>query len=167
MESRTMKTLDILAPVAAPSLLIESAVLARALPAIPVEQAIAALGEPESLAELAQRLVATVSMLWSDVAGADLFVPHGGAGELRAVCNPLEGHVLLSAVASPYAVDPAVRVVPVTPSLVAGDRGVGCGSTMSAPLDTAGGNHAHDSHDSHDSHDPRDQIVGFIVLQRR
>jgi stage II sporulation SpoE-like protein len=147
-----MKSLDILstlgtASVAAPMLL-EPPARAR-MPAIPVAQALAAIGQPENLSELAQRLVTTVSMLWSDVAGADLFVPQGGSGELRGVCQPLESYPLLSAVAASYGAESSVKVVPVTPSLVAGDPGVGCGATMSVPID--GG----------------ERIDGFIVVQRR
>jgi serine phosphatase RsbU (regulator of sigma subunit) len=143
-----MKTLDILAPVPAPAVLIDSTVLARAA-TIPVEQALAALGEPETVAELAQRLTTTVSMLWSDVADSDLFLPQGGSGELRGVCDPLGGHALLSAVAAPYANEPSVRVVPVTASLVPGDPGAGSGSCMSAPIDGAEG------------------VDGFLIVQRR
>jgi hypothetical protein len=145
MES-TMKTLDILAQAPAPAVLMDSAMLARG---IPVEQALSALGEPESVAELAQRLTTTVSMLWSDIAVADLFVPSGGSGELRGVCDPVGGHALMSAVAAPYGDEPSVRVIPVTPNLIAGDAGVGCGSSMSAPVDGAEG------------------VNGFVIVQRR
>jgi hypothetical protein len=143
-----MKTLDVLSPAPASSVLIDSAIMSRA-PAIPVDQALAALGEPETVAELAQRLTTTVSMLWADVAGADLFVPQGGSGELRGVCDPVSGHALMSAVAAPYGDEPSVRVIPVTPSLVAGDPSVGCGSSMSAPLDGTEG------------------VDGFLIVQRR
>jgi hypothetical protein len=143
-----MKSLDMLSPAPASSVLIDAAVMARSS-AIPVDQALAALGEPETVAELAQRLTTTVSMLWSDIAGADLFVPQGGSGELRGVCDPVGGHALMSAVAAPYGDEPSVRVIPVTPSLVAGDPSVGCGSSMSAPLDGAEG------------------VDGFLIVQRR
>ena len=146
----TLTTLGATGTTSAPSkVLMGPGVLARVALSLPVEQAIAAIGEPETVSELAQRLVTTVSMLWSDVAGADLFVPQGGSGELRAVCSPLESFVLLSAVASSYDPEPAVKVVPATPSLVAGQRGVGCGSTMSVPVD--GG----------------ERVEGFIIVQRR
>jgi hypothetical protein len=144
-----VKTLDVLAPVASSAVLIDSAVRTRVALAIPVDQALAALGEPENISELAQRLIATVSMLWSDVAAADLFVPQAGLGELRGVCDPMGGHVLLSAVGSSYADEPSVQIVPVTPSLVVGDRALGCGSSMSAPVDDG------------------DRVDGFIVIQRR
>jgi hypothetical protein len=162
MESRTMKSLDLRAAVASPAVLIDSAVLSRGASAIPVQQALAALGEPESIAELAQRLVATVSMLWSDIAGADLFVPQGGSGELRGVCDPVGGHALLSAVGSQYADEPTVQVVPVTPSLVAGDPGVECGASMSAPVD---GVERADRH--RDDRHRNDRIEGFIIVVRR
>src|SRR5450432_507521 len=123
-----MKSLNILSTPGTPptDLLIEPPGPARVASSIPVSKALAAIGQPESLSELAQRLVTTVSMLWSDIERADLFVPYGGSGELRGVCNPLEGHVLLSAVATSYDGEPTLKVVPVTPSLVVGDRGVGC-----------------------------------------
>jgi hypothetical protein len=142
-----MKTLDMLVRTGHPGVLLDTG-LGRDT-ALPVEQALAAIGEPASAAELAQRLVTTVSMLWADVASADLFLPHGGSGELRGVCDPLGGHGLLSAVAAPYGDEPSVRVVPMTPNLVPGDRSVGCGSCMSVPVD--GG----------------DSVGGFVVVQRR
>jgi hypothetical protein len=144
-----MKTVDLPAPGSGPSALIDSAILARPASSVPVEQALAALGDPETVAELAQRLAATLSMLWSDVAGADLFVPHGSSGELRGVCDPLGGPALLGAVGAPVEGRPGVRVVPVTPSLVAGGEGAGRGSSLSVPVDGA------------------ERIEGFIVVQRR
>ena len=147
-----MSTLGTLGTASAQSkVLIEPMRVRSVPPSIPVDQAIAAIGQPENLYELAQRLVTTVSMLWSDVAGADLFMPQGGSGELRGVCNPLESHVLLSAVAASYGGATDVKVVPVTPSLVAGDRGVNCGATMSVPVEGS-------------DHQPSD---GFIIVQRR
>ena len=56
-----MKTLDMLTPAAGPPVLIDSGLL-RASASIPVEQALSALGDPETVAELAQRLTTTVSM---------------------------------------------------------------------------------------------------------
>src|SRR4051812_29398688 len=75
------------------------------LPKIPVAQAIAAIGEPDTTVELAQRLFATVAMLWSDVSGADMFLPQGGSGELKGVRDAYAGVALLSAVGSPYGND--------------------------------------------------------------
>jgi serine phosphatase RsbU (regulator of sigma subunit) len=97
-----------------------AAILLESPAAIPVQQALGAIGEPETLRELAQRLVTTLSMLWSDLAGADLFLPQGPAGELRGLYDPLAALPLTP---------------PSTPHLVAG--GAGVGSTMSAPLDGA------------------------------
>src|SRR5205823_14134485 len=85
---------------------------------VPVHQAIAALGEPETTVELAQRLFATVGMMWSDVVGADMFLPQGGSGELRGVRDVHAGVALLSAVGSSYGAEPALKVIPVTPCLV-------------------------------------------------
>jgi hypothetical protein len=147
MES-TMKTVSSLAP-AQSALLVDAAALQGAATPIPVQQAIAAIGEPDTTVELAQRLVPTISMLWSDVSGADLFLPQGGSGELRGVRDANAGVELLSAVGSPYDNEPAVRVIPVTPSLVAADAAAVRGASMSAPV-TCGG-----------------AIEGFIIVQRR
>lgn len=119
-------------------------------PAIPVEQALGAIGAPNTLGELGQRLVTTLSMLWSDVAGADLFVPRGGSGELQGACNPGDDS-LLEAVATPFAANLTVRVVPITPSLVRRGGGLGVGSSMSAPVEAS----------------PNAGAKGFIVVQRR
>src|SRR5450631_3922534 len=43
-----------------------------------ISQAIAALGDPESPSELAQRLAVVVAMLWPQIADADLFLPEKG-----------------------------------------------------------------------------------------
>ncbi|HVU53207.1 MAG TPA: PP2C family protein-serine/threonine phosphatase [Polyangia bacterium] len=134
---------------ASTSILLESAVLASDRPAVPVQQALGAIGEPETLLELGQRLVTTVSLLWSDVAGADLFLPHGPAHELRGVCDPVGGHALMSAIAVARDGSPDVRIVPSTPHLVAGDAGLGFGSTLSAPIDGA------------------ETWAGFLIVQRR
>jgi serine phosphatase RsbU (regulator of sigma subunit) len=141
------KTLDFSDPASA-SILIDSAVLGRE-PALPVQQALGAIGEPETLLELAQRLVTTMSMLWSDLAGADLFLPGGPANELRGVCDPVAGHALMSAVGVPQAESGDVRLIPSAPRLVAGDAGLGFGSTLSVPIEGA------------------ETWVGFIIVQRR
>ena len=49
-----------------------------AVGAIPIGQALNALGDPNSPSELAQRLAVAVSMLWPEVADADLFLPEKG-----------------------------------------------------------------------------------------
>jgi serine phosphatase RsbU (regulator of sigma subunit) len=156
-----MKSLNMLSTLGTTSVpaqtLIEPPMLPRVVSSLPIAQALAAIGQPENLSDLAQRLVTTVSMLWSDVAGADLFVPQGGSGELRGVCNPLESHVLLSAVASSYDAEPTIKVVPVTPSLVAGQRDIGCGATMSAPV----------TGDDRDGRGQGHGNEGFVIVQRR
>jgi hypothetical protein len=119
------------------------------LPKIPVAQAIAAIGEPDTTVELAQRLFATVAMLWSDVSGADMFLPQGGSGELKGVRDAYAGVALLSAVGSPYGNDPSVRVIPVTPTLVPSDPAAERGASMSVPVLSAG------------------SIESFMVVQRR
>jgi sigma-B regulation protein RsbU (phosphoserine phosphatase) len=144
----TTKTLDFVSDRSSASILIDSAVLGRE-PPIPVQQALGAIGEPESLLELAQRLVTTVSMLWSDVAAADLFMPLGPANELSAVCDPVAGHALMSAIGVPQGGNPEVRIIPSTPNLVAGDAGLGFGSSLSVPLDGA------------------ETWAGFLIVQRR
>src|SRR5258706_16277248 len=101
-----MKTLDFVSQGGAAGALIDS-VLGGTSAEIPVQQALGALGEPENVIELAQRLVTTISMLWSDVSGADLVLPHGATNELRAVADPVGGLALLSAVSVPHDANPA------------------------------------------------------------
>ena len=62
---------------------------------IPIGQALAALGEPNSPSELAQRLAVAVSMLWPEVADADLFLPEKGR-PLRGVRDARAGAELLA-----------------------------------------------------------------------
>src|SRR5262249_54016792 len=100
-----------------------------------------------SISELAQRLQVTVAMLWSGVAGADLFAPDATTGELRGVGDAPGGTGLLAAVSAPHGGDEAIRIIPATPSLVAATPGRG--STMSVPVVAAG------------------QIEGFVIVQRR
>jgi len=116
---------------------------------VPVPQAISALGEPDTTVDLAQRLFATVGMMWSDVIGADMFLPQGGSGELRGVRDVHAGVALLSAVGSPYGTEPALKVIPVTPCLVAADASVPLGASMSVPVLCDG------------------TIESFIIVQRR
>ena len=78
-------------------------------PPIPVQQALAAIGEPDTTVDLAQRLYATIAMLWSEIAGADMFLPQGGSGELRGVRDAHGGVALLSAVGSQYGNESSVR----------------------------------------------------------
>jgi hypothetical protein len=146
MES-IMKALSSSAP-AEPGMIVDTVALGD-LRGIPVGQALAAIGEPDSIGELAQRLATAVAMLWSEVTGADLFVPQGGSGELRGVRDAAAGPTLLGAVASPYHGEPSVRVVPVTPSLVGGDARTGAAPCMTTPVVFAG------------------TIEGFIIVLRR
>src|SRR5262249_54253419 len=86
------------------------------------------------------------AMLWSDVVGADLFLPQDGSGELRGLRDETAGRALLGAVGAPHGDRPFVRLIPVTPNLVpaAGGRV----PAMSAPVITSG------------------RIEGFIIVQR-
>jgi hypothetical protein len=165
MES-TMKTVTSAVAPAPPALRVDAAALGGAA-CIPVAQALAAIGEPDTTVDLAQRLRTTVAMLWSDVVGADLFLPQGGSGELRGVRDPACGTGLLASVAVPYGTDPNVRVIPVTPSVVCADPALGRGACMSAPVvsspDECTG--AHGTHGAHGSHGST--IEGFLIVQRR
>jgi hypothetical protein len=143
------KTLDFVSDPAAAAILIDSGVLGNKPAPIPIHQALGAIGEPETLLELAQRLVTTVSMLWSDIAGADLFLPMGSDNELRAVCDPVAGHALMSAIGVAQAGSPDVRIIPSTPHLAAGDTGLGHGASLSVPIQGA------------------ETWAGFIIVQRR
>jgi serine phosphatase RsbU (regulator of sigma subunit) len=120
-----------------------------------VGQALAAIGDPDTTGELAQRFVATVTMLWSDILGADLFLPQPGSGELRGVRDASSGVALLGAIASPFGDGAAVRVIPVTASLFVADRSSMRGSSMSVPVV---GEHADGATGS---------VEGFLILQRR
>src|SRR5262245_44015580 len=119
--------------------------------AVPVAQALAAIAEPATTVELAQRLIATVGMLWPNVASADLFLPEGGSGQLIGVGGDAEGGtMLLSAVAAAHATQPGIRVIPITPTLVApgADPAGGAGASMSAPVFTGR------------------EVEGFVIVQR-
>jgi sigma-B regulation protein RsbU (phosphoserine phosphatase) len=144
-----MKTLDFVSHGGSAAVLINSAVLGRGAGSIPVEQALGAIGSPENVVELAQRLVTTISMLWSDVTSADLILPHGTANDLRAIADPVAGHSLLSAVSVAHEVNSSIRIIPETPHLVRGDAGLGYGASMSVPIVGA------------------ETLAGFIAVQRR
>src|SRR6266498_1607342 len=62
---------------------------------IPIGQALAALGEPNSPSELAQRLAVAVAMLWPEIADADVFLPEKGR-PLRGVRDARAGAQLLA-----------------------------------------------------------------------
>jgi sigma-B regulation protein RsbU (phosphoserine phosphatase) len=144
-----MKTLDFSPQGVGAAGLIESAVLGSAASLVPVEQALGAIGQPETVVELAQRLVTTISMLWADVVGADLVLPHGAANDLRALADPVAGHALLSAVSVPHDADPSIKIVSEAPRLVGGDAGLGFGSSMSVAIAGA------------------ETTAGFVIVQRR
>jgi hypothetical protein len=137
----------------ASSIGIGTRVLGAAPAPIPVERALGAIGEPDTLLELAQRFSTTVSMLWADVAGADLFLPLGPGGELAGLAEPARGPALMSAVGVPQegAGQPDVRIIPSTPHLVAGDVGLRRGATMSVPVED----------------DAARTWAGFVIVQRR
>ena len=61
MES-TIKSISDFTPMARPLAVGAPAVSPQA---IPVQQALAAIGEPDTTVDLAQRLYATIAMLWS------------------------------------------------------------------------------------------------------
>jgi hypothetical protein len=152
----TMKTVTSTAAQVAPVLLVDAAAALDGAAGFPVAQALAAIGEPDTTGELAQRLAATVAMLWADVAAADLFLPQPGSGELRGVRDGSAGVSLLSAVATaPYGDQAGVRVIPVTPALVQADPGAARGSSISAPVVSGAAGAAGAT------------IDGFVIVQRR
>ncbi|HVX95584.1 MAG TPA: hypothetical protein VHK47_11795, partial [Polyangia bacterium] len=87
------KTIDFVDP--ASSIVVDARGLGAEAAPIPVARALAAIGEPETQLELAQRLATTLSMLWVDVAGADLFLPIGPGGELAGLAEPARGPALM------------------------------------------------------------------------
>jgi serine phosphatase RsbU (regulator of sigma subunit) len=116
--------------------------------AIPIGQALSALGEPNSPSELAQRLAVAVSMLWPEVADADLFLPEKGR-PLRGVRDARAGAELLASLNAVWGPIAARGLMPVTPTLLPGDVNVGRGSTMSTPVFSG------------------KSLEGFLVVQRR
>lgn len=154
----TMKTgsSSAAAPMDSAALLVEAAAL-EGPAGIPVAQAVAAIGEPDTTADLAQRLGTTVAMLWAGVESADLFLPQGASGELRGVRDAVAGVSLLSAIGIPYGDDPGVRVIPVVARAVSPEPAVGRGACMSAPVVVPGS----------DSGVSGDSIDGFIIVRRR
>ena len=115
---------------------------------IPIGQALSALGEPNSPSELAQRLAVAVSMLWPEVADADLFLPEKGR-PLRGVRDARAGAELLASLNAVWGPIAARGLMPVTPTLLPGDVNVGRGSTMSTPVFSG------------------KSLEGFLVVQRR
>ena len=114
--------------------------------AIPVARALDALGDAESPAELAQRLAVAVSMLWPQIADADLFLPEKGR-PLRGIRDSRAGAGLLASLSSVWGAIAARGLMPVTPTLLPGDATRG--STMSTPVFSG------------------KSLEGFIVIQRR
>jgi hypothetical protein len=115
---------------------------------IPIGQALNALGDPNSPSELAQRLAVAVSMLWPEVADADLFLPEKGR-PLRGVRDARAGAELLASLNAVWGPIAARGLMPVTPTLLPGDASVGRGSTMSTPVFSG------------------KSLEGFLVVQRR
>jgi phosphoserine phosphatase RsbU/P len=114
----------------------------------PVGQAIAALGDPESPSELAQRLAVVVAMLWPQVADADVFLPEKGR-PLRGVRDARAGAGLLATLNSVWGGIAARGLMPMTPTLLPSDVALGRGSTMSTPIFSG------------------KSLEGFLVVQRQ
>jgi sigma-B regulation protein RsbU (phosphoserine phosphatase) len=113
-----------------------------------ISQAIAALGDPESPSELAQRLAVVVAMLWPQIADTDLFLPEKGR-PLRGVRDGRAGAGLLATLNAVWGPIAARGLMPVTPTLLPGDAAAGRGSTMSTPIFSG------------------KSLEGFLVVQRQ
>jgi len=114
---------------------------------IAVGQALAALGDPASPSELAQRLAVAVAMLWPEVADADVFLPEKGR-PLRGVRDARAGAQLLASLHAVWGPIATRGLMPVTPTLLPGDVAAGRGSTMSTPIFSG------------------KSLEGFLVVQR-
>jgi len=114
---------------------------------VPIGQALAALGDPVSPSELAQRLAVAVAMLWTEVADADLFLPEKER-PLRGVRDARAGAQLLASLHAVWGPMAARGLMPVTPSLLPGDVASARGSTMSTPIFSG------------------KSLEGFLVVQR-
>src|SRR5205809_6561087 len=114
---------------------------------IPIGQALAALGEPTSPSELAQRLAVAVAMLWAEVIDADVFLPEKGR-PLRGVRDARAGAQLLASLHAVWGPIATRGLMPVTPTLLPGDLAAGRGSTMSTPIFSG------------------KSLEGFLVVQR-
>jgi serine phosphatase RsbU (regulator of sigma subunit) len=141
-----MKSLSQTADVSSP-LLVEAG-LTELASAGPIGQAIAALGDPESPSELAQRLAVVISMLWPHVADADLFLPEKGR-PLRGIRDARAGAGILATLNSVWGAIASRGLMPVTPTLLPGDAAASRGSTMSTPIYSG------------------KSLEGFLVVQRR
>src|SRR5580692_3226674 len=113
-----------------------------------ISQAIAALGDPGSPSELAQRLAVVVAMLWPQIADTDLFLPEKGR-PLRGVRDARAGAGLLATLNAVWGPIAARGLMPVTPTLLPGDIAAGRGSTMSTPIFSG------------------KSLEGFLVVQRQ
>src|SRR5450432_1332996 len=113
-----------------------------------VAQAIGALGDPESPSELAQRLAVVISMMWPQVADADLCLPEKGR-PLRGVRDARAGAGLLATLNAVWGPIAAQGLMPVTPTLLPRDLATGRGSTMSTPIFSG------------------KSLEGFLVVQRQ
>ena len=111
-------------PIAVTSPLLVDASLSEPTGPNPVSQAIAALGDPESPSELAQRLAVVVAMLWPQIADADLFLPEKGR-PLRGVRDARAGAGLLATLNAVWGPIAARGLMPVTPTLLPGDAASG------------------------------------------
>src|SRR6478736_1966964 len=115
---------------------------------VPIGQALAALGDPVSPSELAQRLAVAVAMLWSDISDSDLFLPEKER-PLRGVRDARAGAQLLASLHSVWGPIASRGLMPVTPTLLPGDAAAGRGSTMSTPIFSG------------------KSLEGFLVVQRQ
>jgi len=135
-------TIDVTSP------LLVDATLSEPAGTSPVGHAIAALGEPESPSQLAQRLAVVIAMLWPQIADADLFLPEKGR-PLRGVRDARAGAGLLATLNAVWGPIAARGLMPVTPTLLPGDAAAGRGSAMSTPIFSG------------------KSLEGFLVVQRR
>src|SRR5947208_5743092 len=87
--SQTVETADVSSPLLVEAGLTEVGTTSH------LAQAIAALGDPESPSELAQRLAVVIAMLWPHVADNDLFLPEKGR-PLRGVRDSRAGAGILA-----------------------------------------------------------------------
>jgi sigma-B regulation protein RsbU (phosphoserine phosphatase) len=116
---------------------------------VPVNQIVAALGDVDSPRELAQRLSVALSLLWSEVAEADLLalVPRVG---LRSVRESRVGAGMVALLRREWSRVAPPGVMVFRPLLMPRELGGGRGSMMSVPLVAAGAT-----------------FEGFLLVQRR
>ncbi len=142
-----MKSLSQTADVSSP-LLVEAGLTEVGASSGPIATAIAALGDPESPSELAQRLAVVIAMLWPHVLDVDVFLPEKGR-PLRGVRDARAGAGLLATLNSVWGPIASRGLMPVTPTLLPGDAAASRGSTMSTPIYSG------------------KSLEGFLVVQRR